>query len=150
MTDVVVSIQVIPFSGKGQRSSSLEQTARAIQRSYQGQRHRLVTDEGDTPASSNATDAEKARFEELKQANKQGCIDLVLSIDGNSEPGCVAFAIIKYQKGLNLVTTLVIFRYFQSFFLLLSFLSVKFIYYNLARSESQQKKATNQPTIDKI
>ena len=32
--------------------------------------------------ASNATDAEKARFKELKQANKQGYIDLILSIDG--------------------------------------------------------------------
>jgi gag-polypeptide of LTR copia-type len=45
--------------------------------------------------SSNATDDEITTFNNLRQANKQGFIDLVLSVDGTTKDGRIAFSIVK-------------------------------------------------------
>ena len=102
MTDTVVSIKVIPFSGKAVDWPvwSEKFLARADSRGYMDILLGTVTSPKDTDRSSaTATAEEKAAFEELKQANKRGYIDLVLSIEGNTEPGRVAFGIVKGSKG---------------------------------------------------
>jgi len=102
MMDTVVSIKVIPFSGKAVDWPVWAEKflASADERGYLDillGTEKLPKDT-DTPAS-NATEEEKKKFEELKQANRRGFIDLVLSVDGNTEPGRVAFGIIKNSKG---------------------------------------------------
>jgi hypothetical protein len=98
MADTVVSIKVLPFSGKtiDWPVWSVKFLARAESKGYLD----LLTGDEVSPTDSEQPDStatadEIKKFEELRQANKQGFIDLVLSVGNTSREGRIAFSIIK-------------------------------------------------------
>lgn len=102
MTDAVVSIKVIPFSGKAVDWPvwSEKFMARADVKGYLDILLGTQTSPRDTDTlAEDATAEQREKFEELKKANRDGYIDLILSIEANTEPGRVAFEVVKGSKG---------------------------------------------------
>jgi hypothetical protein len=55
---------------------------------------KVLPTDSEQPAST-ATDEQITKLNNVRQATKQGFIDLVLSVDGTTKDGCITFSIVK-------------------------------------------------------
>jgi hypothetical protein len=104
MADAVVPIRVLPFRGKpiDWPIWSVMFLSRAESKGYLEllTGNKVLQTDSEQPAST-ATDEQITKINNQRQANKQGFIDLVLSVEGTTKDGGIAFSIVKGCRNGN-------------------------------------------------
>ena len=101
MTDTTASIKIIPFSGKKTDWSSWKEKflARARRRGYKEllEGTEKIPKDADAPVAT-ASDEDKQKYKDLRDANELAYEDLILCIDSTTSAGRVAFSCVKGSK----------------------------------------------------
>ena len=103
MSDGTSSIQVIPFTGKTEEWAvwSEKFLARAKKKGYK----EILTGKTEIPALTDAAGTAVTLTPtgiKIRELNEEAYIDLVLSINGDTEIGRVAFQMVKGSKSVSL------------------------------------------------